>query len=479
MYSFRSRAGVLPVGRNPIPARFVHHVLAGVLVLVVGACSDGPTGLDAVDPLDPAEGPRHRGTVEILAPGADARLAGQTTFRARVQDRAAGEYTMRWSVEGGQENAMSDAADGSADEATVDVSGWSWLGEGPYRVDFRAYDEKGRRMGEASTQVRVEQGEPADTTSSGTPSDTTTAPAAGNPLAGSLLWVDPYSNARRTADGWYGTRPDDAALMERVAAGAQADWFGDWNSDIRSAVQTRAATIRGAGALPVFVAYNIPLRDCNGFSGGGAAGADAYRTWIRAFADGLGSGPAVVILEPDALGMLDCLGAGAQTERLALLGDAVDVLAARTDAVVYLDAGHPNWHHATTISKRLEAAGVARADGFSLNVSNFVTDADNVAYGEAVSDLLGGGVRFVVDSSRNGQGVASDGEWCNPDGRGLGRLPTVDTGHDRMDGYLWVKRPGESDGTCNGGPRAGAWWAEYALGLAEGAATTTVVAMGG
>ena len=33
--------------------------------------------------------------------------------------------------------------------------------------------------------------------------------------------------------------------------------------------------------------------------------------------------------------------------------------------------------------------------------------------------------------------------------------------------YLWVKRPGESDGPCNGGPSAGQWWPEYALGLAQ------------
>ena len=34
-----------------------------------------------------------------------------------------------------------------------------------------------------------------------------------------------------------------------------------------------------------------------------------------------------------------------------------------------------------------------------------------------------------------------------------------------MDGYLWVKRPGESDGACNGGPGAGQWWQAYALDL--------------
>jgi endoglucanase len=39
-----------------------------------------------------------------------------------------------------------------------------------------------------------------------------------------------------------------------------------------------------------------------------------------------------------------------------------------------------------------------------------------------------------------------------------------------VDGLLWIKAPGESDGSCNGGPSAGTWWPEYALGLAERAA---------
>jgi endoglucanase len=33
-----------------------------------------------------------------------------------------------------------------------------------------------------------------------------------------------------------------------------------------------------------------------------------------------------------------------------------------------------------------------------------------------------------------------------------------------------ARPPGFSDGTCNGGPAAGTWWPDYALGLAERAA---------
>ena len=71
----------------------------------------------------------------------------------------------------------------------------------------------------------------------------------------------------------------------------------------------------------------------------------------------------------------------------------------------------------------------------------------------------------MIDTSRNGRGPA--GTWCNPKRRGLGARPTTETSNPRVDALLWIKVPGESDGTCNGGPPAGHWWPGYALGLAR------------
>jgi endoglucanase len=82
-----------------------------------------------------------------------------------------------------------------------------------------------------------------------------------------------------------------------------------------------------------------------------------------------------------------------------------------------------------------------------------------------------GGKHFVIDTSRNGNGPYTQGDpaqrWCNPPGRALGETPTTKTADPLVDAYLWIKRPGESDGTCKGGPKAGEWWASYALALAE------------
>lgn len=290
-----------------------------------------------------------------------------------------------------------------------------------------------------------------------------------NVLTGASLWVDPYSNARKTADVWRATRPADAASLDKLAAASQARWFGNWNSSVQADVDAATTTISASGALPTFVAYNIPQRDCGGLSGGNATTADGYKSWITAFANGIGTRKAAVILEPDALAGMDCLSATDQQLRLALLSYAVQTLQAKGSISVYLDAGNPRWHSASTMASRLANAGVAMAQGFSLNVSNFLLSSDNVSYGQQISALVGG-KHFVVDTGRNGLGPTADFQWCNPDGRALGARPTTQTGNPLVDAYLWIKAPGESDGACGGAPSSGTWMPEYALGLAQRAA---------
>ena len=288
-----------------------------------------------------------------------------------------------------------------------------------------------------------------------------------NLFSGAKLFVDPASSAKRQADAWRKTRPSDAALMDRIAAQPLTQWMGGWNVDIGRDVASAVSRITGANALPVFVAYNIPNRDCGQYSAGGAGGADAYKRWIRAFANGVGNRKAVVILEPDALAGMSCLKPAQQQERMDLIHDAVRVLKAK-GAAVYIDAGHAKWINPADMATRLNRAGIADADGFSLNISNFLGTSVNVAYGMEVSKRVGG-KHFIVDTSRNGENAANAGNWCNPTGQRLGQTPTTHTGNPLVDAFLWVKAPGESDGTCGGGPAAGKWWAEYALGLAGGA----------
>ena len=252
--------------------------------------------------------------------------------------------------------------------------------------------------------------------------------------------------------------------MDKIAQHSQAQWLGSWSGDIYTAVSNAVATVSATGARPVFVAYNIPQRDCGGYSSGGTT-ADGYKTWISALANGLGTSHAVIVLEPDALTQLSCLNSTDQATRISLIQYAIVALKAK-GAVVYLDGGHSAWKSATDQAALLTRASVAAADGFFLNVSNFQYTSSSISYGKAISALIGG-KHFIIDTSRNGQGPTADNAWCNPPGRGLGAASTTFTADPLVDAYLWVKAPGESDGTCNGAPSAGSWMADYALGLAQ------------
>jgi endoglucanase len=301
-------------------------------------------------------------------------------------------------------------------------------------------------------------------TSPQTEVETETETEVTNPFLNATFYVDPDSDAAVQILEWQDSRPDDAATLELIASQPTARWLGDWNDDIFSAADEFASTITEAGNLPVFVAYNIPNRDCGGYSAGGAEDSDAYLDWIENFANGIGERLAIVILEPDAVASISCLSDEDVEIRFSLLSQAVTTFKSHENIFVYIDAGHSNWVDANEMAERLDEAGIEEADGFSLNISNFYTTEENITYGEVVSTLVDD-KHFIIDTSRNGLG--SNGEWCNPEGRALGQNPTVETGHDLVDALLWIKPPGQSDGECNGGPEAGEWWAEYALGLAE------------
>jgi len=281
------------------------------------------------------------------------------------------------------------------------------------------------------------------------------------------MWVDPGAPAKKQADEWARSRSDDAARMRSMASQPQAVWLGDWNRDVRNDIDGFLS--RADGGLIVFVVYNIPYRDCGLYSRGGAGSGDGYRRWVLELARGIRHRPAVFILEPDAVAGGDCLPLRLRDERNVLLREAVDVLK-KAGAAVYIDAGHASWKSAPEMAARLKAVGIEMADGFSLNVSNFQSTAATTSYGNTLSRLVGG-AHYVVDTSRNGAGVTGQREWCNPPGMALGPYPTAETRVPLADAFLWIKIPGQSDGTCNGGPRAGQWWPDYALGLAKAAET--------
>jgi endoglucanase len=353
------------------------------------------------------------------------------------------------------------------------------------------------------------------------------------------FYVEHDSNAARQAEIYAATgQAANADAMRRLAKVSEAVWFSSGSpAEVRASVRATTRAAARQHTVPVLVAYNIPGRDCSSYSGGGAPNESAYAEWIDALARGIGNQPAVVILEPDGLALLSSEpwcgeGGGGFTgqpedfgrveERFREINNAIDRLRRNLLTAIYIDGGHPAWHPLNDydagygapraqlgMASRLLHGGINRATGFFLNVSNFRLASDLTEYGSRLSRCLWlrqhtGATNcsdaelaavdanplllthFVLDTSRNGQGpwippagVYSDPQdWCNPPGRGLGARPTTHTRHPLIDAYLWVKRPGESDGSCTRGtpgpedpeygvvdPSAGQWWPDYALGL--------------
>lgn len=372
----------------------------------------------------------------------------------------------------------------------------------------------------------------------------------------------------------------DALRLSAMATTPQAVWFnGGAPQEVKANVKKTMAAAALTRTVPVLVSYNIPFRDCAQYSAGGAKDTAEYEAWIDGFAAGIGKGKAVVILEPDSLGIIpysssifgvegwckptvtDATGntvaapGSSSDERYAQLQYAIDkILELAPSASVYIDGTHSAWLGVSEAAFRLYKAGFKdggqRVQGFFLNVSNFQPTAELTQFGTWVSMCLAAGtpgvgpdwmrdattgaphfdwcpgqydpatnytqvnytpefaatitagieglmngaapqVKFVLDTGRNGQGpwtaAASAAypdpqAWCNPPDRGVGLRPTAATGNALTAADLWIKIPGESDGSCNRGleglttdpewgnaldPAAGEWFPGFALDLAK------------
>ncbi|WP_431681589.1 glycoside hydrolase family 6 protein [Kitasatospora sp. KL5] len=301
-----------------------------------------------------------------------------------------------------------------------------------------------------------------------------TQTGAGAAVQGSLpadtqFWKDPASQVAK----WVAANPSDSrtqVISKRIASQSQGIWFANYKPDtVTSDVRAITSAAASAGQVPVLVVYEIPNRDCGGASAGGAPDLAAYDAWVTKFAAGLGSGRSVVVLEPDSIALTTCLSAQQQADRFASLSRAgAAIHAAAPNAKVYLDGGHSTWNSASEQANRLRSAGIANADGFFTNVSNFNTTSGEVGYAKSVLSALGNpaNLHAVIDTSRNGNGPAG-GVWCDPSGRKIGNYPTAATGDAAIDAFLWVKPPGEADGCA---AAAGTFVPDIAYQLAQNAA---------
>ncbi len=304
------------------------------------------------------------------------------------------------------------------------------------------------------------------------------------PLANITFYSDKSRDVNKQAEKYRASGDiSNAELLEKISTQPAAVWLtGPSQSDplakkdIDTVLRTSSEALQQS-TVPMYELYAIPNRDaCAEFSNGGFNTETEYLAWLDKILAALKT-KAVFSVEADSIGHTlntGCLTAGQKTQRFNLLKSSFSRLSASPNVLAsYLDAGHSEWiPDPAKLVEPLKNAGIDQATGVAVNVSNFVSTAEITEWSTRLSELLGNkGV--VIDTSRNGRGtvaknITGDARWCNPGGRGLGEKPRANVSNV-IHAYMWIKGPGESDGSCFGYPNAGIFVPSLAVELAKNA----------
>ena len=360
------------------------------------------------------------------------------------------------------------------------------------------------------------------------PPTTPPAPAI-NPFADARLFVNP--DYTKTVEGLVAAHPGEAPMLKKLSAIPTAIWLS-WIADTKDitryldlALQQQKAD--GKPVITTFVVYDLPNRDCNAAASAGELPATPegearyQRDYIDVIVAAFAAHPdqrIAAILEPDSVGNLitnlenpKCQAAEGIYKRG--IAYAISKLSL-PNVFLYIDAAHSGWlgwpknliKTAPVFKEILTMAGGAdRIRGFATDVSNYnpakdptnpkrdphAASSDELGYIADLNKALEAvgitGKGFIVDTSRDGKAYirTSPGNWCNIKGAGLGERPQAAPA-PLIDAYLYVKVPGESDGTADnkatrfdqncasddatpGAPEAGKLFESYLIDLLKNA----------
>lgn len=301
-------------------------------------------------------------------------------------------------------------------------------------------------------------------------------------LAGVIL----PSTAIPICKAWRGDRYDEAKRMYPSLASAiqvvqdqgSAPWYTD-NKD-RGTLDNMLSVLQsqcGYNTKIPLVVYGIPNKDCEaGYSNAGFnKNFGDYQAFINKLVTKFPTQNMIYIIEPDAVGLTANGNCAIKYEYPKYLKYALQTLSKNPNAELYLDIGF--WTllptgNPTALARVVNEIWPAngRVKGIALNTANYQRTEDMLQLCSSFASLTGkNDLKCVIDTSRNHRGPSQKGEWCNVKNTGIGVPPTMDTGNSRAAYYLWIKPPGESDGTCTGqtsgdamvGPQAGFFFKEH------------------
>jgi cellulase/cellobiase CelA1 len=274
--------------------------------------------------------------------------------------------------------------------------------------------------------------------------------------------------------------PQYADPLKAVEGKGVVTWFTDnhlRNEDVAQ-VKELVANCQFDERIPVVV-YGIPNKDCEaGFSNIGTnKNFSDYKQFLYDLTSLIGERKATYILEPDAIGLLVNGGCAVQLGYLDFLKYAIAELSKNDNADIFLDIGfwvvEGRGQEVARIINQLFEGKENKLKGIVLNTSNYQRTEKMVELCRKFNQIAGREIKCVIDTSRNYLGSPTSGEWCNAKDTGIGIPPTANTGYDLISYFLWIKVPGESDGTCVGqtspdymiGPKAGDFFASHFVQL--------------
>jgi endoglucanase len=231
----------------------------------------------------------------------------------------------------------------------------------------------------------------------------------------------------------------NAARLTALVTTPQAVWLtGGSPEEVEKSVKKTMARAALERRTPVLVAYNIPYRDCSQYSSGGALDTAAYQAWIDGVARGIGKRRALVILEPDGLGIIPynttiygatewcqptvpgpdgapvpAPGASPEARYAQLRYAAAKLRELAPAAAVYLDGTHSSWLGVGEAAYRIDRAshdpdsGQPLTRGFFLNTSNYQTTAQAAQFGTWISMCTA----FATNPEEGGWRLGNFG-WC-------------------------------------------------------------------
>ncbi|CAH0479869.1 unnamed protein product [Peronospora belbahrii] len=237
--------------------------------------------------------------------------------------------------------------------------------------------------------------------------------------------------------------PASAFAIEALEKHGIATWYSDRieNGNYAQTAADLVASCPEESRLSVVV-YGLPNKDC-------AAKESAVGSTVHSASD--------------YVAFLNTL-----TSAIGNRKTAVNLLSQNENAEIYLDVGYWTLQYPGTstavaeIVKQLAYAG-SKVKGITLNTSNYQSTSTLATLCSNFQTAFGStDLHCIFDTSRSYHGGSASNEWCNIKCAGIGALPTSDTGISNVDYFLWIKPPGDSDGTCAGhasdsmqGPGAG------------------------